>query len=148
MEELHKALKIAFASEFSFYLKAHNYHWNVTGSDFAQFHSFFGDVYQEVWESVDDYAEHIRALDEFPFGGLTEFSRITLLQDASILRLPVTAMLRQLDDDNQTILAALDVAHNEATQVEEYGITNFLEERIDYHQKLGWKLKAFNPAVM
>lgn len=148
MTLLTERLNVVLASVFTFYLKAHNYHWNVTGSDFAQFHSFFGDVYQEVWESVDDYAEHIRALDDFPFGGLAEFSRVTLIQDASILRLPVTAMLRQLEDDNQTILAALDFAHNEAALQDEYGITNFLEDRIDYHQKLGWKLKAFNPAVM
>jgi 5-methylcytosine-specific restriction endonuclease McrA len=45
MEELSKALKIAFASEFSFYLKAHYFHWNVEGADFSQYHKLFGKEY-------------------------------------------------------------------------------------------------------
>ena len=37
MDELIKAMKIAFATEFSFYLKAHFYHWNVEGPDFQEY---------------------------------------------------------------------------------------------------------------
>jgi len=31
MDKLLQAMKIAFASEFAFYLKAHVFHWNVEG---------------------------------------------------------------------------------------------------------------------
>jgi len=41
MDELQKAAKIAFASEFSFYLKAHYFHWNVEGINFQELHSLF-----------------------------------------------------------------------------------------------------------
>ena len=37
MEQLQQIAKIAFASEFSFALKAQNYHWNVEGSDFLYY---------------------------------------------------------------------------------------------------------------
>ena len=45
MEELQKASKVAFASTFSFYLKAQNFHWNVEGINFKQFHDLFGTIY-------------------------------------------------------------------------------------------------------
>ena len=48
MNELLKALKIAFASEFAFYLKAHYFHWNVEGPLFSQLHDLFGNIYEEV----------------------------------------------------------------------------------------------------
>ncbi len=145
---LGNSMQIALATVFTFYLKVHNYHWNVTGPHFATLHNFFGDVYEEVWQSVDDYAEHIRAINQFPAGGLTNFAQISLIQDAGITLLPDYMMIKQLEDDNQSILTALDNAHIEAAMVEELGIQNFLEERIDYHQKLAWKLKAFSPAVL
>ena len=55
MDQLLNALKIAFASEFSFYLKAQNFHWNVTGPDFQEYHALFGDIYSEVYDSIDAF---------------------------------------------------------------------------------------------
>jgi DNA-binding ferritin-like protein len=46
MDDLYNATKIAFASTFSFYLKAQNFHWNVEGSDFLEYHDLFGKIYE------------------------------------------------------------------------------------------------------
>lgn len=43
--QLAEQMKVLLASTFSLYLKAHNYHWNVTGPNFGQYHEFFGDLY-------------------------------------------------------------------------------------------------------
>ena len=40
MDELIEQMKVALASTFAFYLKAHNFHWNVEGPNFPQYHSF------------------------------------------------------------------------------------------------------------
>jgi len=60
MDELRKALKIAFASEYAFFIKAQNFHWNVEGMFFEQFHALFGGIYEEVYENIDPFAENIR----------------------------------------------------------------------------------------
>ena len=60
MSDLSKAAKIAFSSEFAFYLKAHNFHWNIEGPDFLEYHELFGKIYEEVYSSIDDFAEKIR----------------------------------------------------------------------------------------
>ena len=60
MEELAQSLKVAQAESFSFYLKAHKFHWNVEGPDFVQYHEFLADLYTEVWAGVDVIAELIR----------------------------------------------------------------------------------------
>jgi DNA-binding ferritin-like protein len=41
MEQLLNALKIAFASEYAFALKAQNFHWNTEGPDFLEYHMLF-----------------------------------------------------------------------------------------------------------
>ena len=75
MEELQKAAKIAFASEFSFYLKAHQFHWNVEGINFKQLHDLFGGIYEEVYDSIDNFAEKIRSLGTYMPGSYTQIGR-------------------------------------------------------------------------
>ena len=62
MEELQKAAKIAFASQFTFYLKAHFFHWNVEGILFQELNALFEKIYEEVYGSIDDFAEKSNSL--------------------------------------------------------------------------------------
>jgi starvation-inducible DNA-binding protein len=77
MMELVEALKKAQATTFALYLKAHNFHWNVEGPDFAQYHSFLGDFYEEVFGAVDTIAELIRTLDAYAPGSVS-YTHLTL----------------------------------------------------------------------
>ena len=70
MEELINKMKVVLASSFAFYLKAHNFHWNVEGVNFPQYHEFFGNLYEEVHSAIDKIAEEIRALDAYAPGSL------------------------------------------------------------------------------
>ena len=56
-------LKVLLASVNSLSIKAQNFHWNVEGDNFPQYHEFFGNFYEEVYSAVDKIAEYIRTLD-------------------------------------------------------------------------------------
>ena len=78
METLIEMMRKVLADTFAMYLKAHNYHWNVEGSNFPQYHDFFGNLYQELHGAVDPIAEEIRALDAYVPGSLSRFLELTL----------------------------------------------------------------------
>jgi starvation-inducible DNA-binding protein len=141
MEELQKAAKVAFASTFSFYLKAHNFHWNITGPDFLEYHELFGKIYEEVYGSIDNFAEKIRSLDTFVPASLDRFSMLTLIDDETDI-LDQDSMLAELYQDNQKMVKLLKMVYDVAEQVGENGFSNFLAERMDAHRKHGWMLKA------
>ena len=61
-EQLVEGMKIVLADTFALYLKTHQFHWNVEGPDFPQYHEFLENLYTEVYGSVDKIAEEIRAL--------------------------------------------------------------------------------------
>ena len=44
------------------YGKTHGFHWNVTGPMFNSLHGMFDTQYNELWDSLDEIAERIRAL--------------------------------------------------------------------------------------
>ena len=141
LEELIKAMKIAFATEYSFYLKAHFYHWNVEGADFAQYHKLFGKIYKEVYGSIDPFAENIRKLGSYTPGSYTRFSMLSQIDDELTVQ-PAMDMIRELLDDGEKILKVLDMVYDLAEGARQFGISNFLAERIDAHQKHNWMLRA------
>lgn len=141
MEKLLKALKIAFASEFSFYLKAHNFHWNVEGADFKQYHDLFGDIYEEVFESIDVFAEQIRAAGGYVPGSLERFSMLTQIEDETQI-LPGLEMVRELMEDSDKMANLFGMVFQLSEQAQAYGLSDFLAGRQDAHRKHSWMLRA------
>jgi len=142
MDPLVESLKKALASTFAFYLKAHNYHWNVEGHSFSEYHTFLGDLYTEVFGAVDTIAEHIRTLDAYVPGSFVRFQQLSSIEDE--LSVPSgRAMMTKLYADNMRVLADLQAAHSVAETMGKRGIVNFLEDRIDTHEKHSWMLRSF-----
>jgi starvation-inducible DNA-binding protein len=141
MEELSKALKIAFASEFSFYLKAHYFHWNVEGADFSQYHKLFGKVYEEVQEAIDDFAEHIRKIGGYTPGSFERFSMLTRIEDETEIpnHLEMTQILL---DDSDKMANIFKLVFAIAEREGEHGLADFLAGRQDAHRKHSWMLRA------
>lgn len=143
MEQLVDQMKSVLASTFSLYLKAHGYHWNVTGPNFAQYHDFLGDYYTAVHGSIDEIAEHIRALGAFAPASYTRFAELSRVQDE--VNIPdALSMIARLASDNDVVLQELTAAHTLAEKYSQNGLINFIEGRLDWHEKMAWQLKAFN----
>ena len=138
-------IKLTLATAFSLYLKAHNFHWNITGPNFIQYHSFLNDVYDQVHGSVDAYAEHIRALGSFAPGSYTRFAELTKISDE--VSIPnARNMIAKLAADNAVLLGELRITANIAEELKEHGVLNFIEGQIDAHEQLQWLLKSFEEA--
>lgn len=146
MEDLVEEMKICLASTFSFYLKAHNFHWNVEGPSFPQLHSFFESIYTDAWGAVDGLAEHIRTLDAYAPGSLTRFRSLTMIQDE--MNIPAApSMIAKLNEDNEIIIKQLLKTQMVAEKNRKTGLANYLQDRIDIHEKHGWMLRATIKAV-
>jgi starvation-inducible DNA-binding protein len=141
MNELQKALQIAFASEFSFFLKAQNYHWNVTGPLFPQLHDLFGKIYEEVYDSIDPFAEEIRASGAFAPASLERFNMLSKVNDDNEVS-SADSMLRELLDDSNKMVKILKLCFDIAVANGEEGLADFLAGRMDAHKKHSWMLRA------
>jgi len=137
----HLSLKTAFASEFSFYLKAHNFHWNVEGPLFTQLHGLFGTIYEEVYSSIDTFAEHLRALQVYAPASLQRFSLLTAVEDEN--KVPDwTSMLQELLADSEKMSEIFRITFDMAEAHGDHGLSNFLADRQDAHKKHSWMLRS------
>ena len=141
MEELVKKMNELQATTFALYLKAHNFHWNVRGKDFSQLHSFFGDLYEEVFGAVDTTAEEIRALGVPAIGALGAYGKMSRITDEMTVP-SASQMIYILYYDNNTVIDVLNEAHALASAMKMYGLINFIEGRLDTHNKHKWMLNA------
>ena len=141
MDALQQALKIAFASEYAFYLKAHYFHWNVEGADFYQYHKLFGKIYEEVQNSIDDFAENIRKTGAYTPGSFTRFSVLSLIDDETAV-LPAPAMIAELLADSDKMAEMFRVVFQASEELGEHGLSDFLAGRQDAHRKHSWMLKS------
>jgi starvation-inducible DNA-binding protein len=142
MKELIEEMKIGLATTFAFYLKAQYFHWNVEGPNFAQYHDFLGKLYEEISDSVDPFAEQIRALGAYAPGSLSRFNELSKIECANNIPSP-SAMMKELMLDNEIIIDQLNKINKLADENGKKGLTNFIEGRIDIHSKHAWMLKSF-----
>jgi starvation-inducible DNA-binding protein len=140
-EKYHLALKTAFASEFSFYLKAHNFHWNVEGPLFAQLHELFQTIYEEVYGAIDPFAEHLRALELYAPASLQKFSMLSTVSDENAVP-EWSVMLQELLADSEKMANIFRITFTMAEQAGDHGLSNFLADRQDAHKKHSWMLRA------
>jgi len=136
-------LKTLLATEYAFVIKAQNFHWNVEGPDFAQYHQFFGDLYSEVYENtIDQTAEYIRTLDVYTPGSFERFVELSVITGQT--KIPrAMLMIQELADDNTALLQILTQTFKSAVDENNEGIANFIAERLDAHNKHGWMLRSF-----
>jgi starvation-inducible DNA-binding protein len=134
-------LKTILATAYALSIKAQNFHWNVEGPDFPQYHDFFGNFYEEVYGAIDRTAELIRQLDSYTPGSILRYAELSQIQDQT--KIPrAMLMMEELYHDNAIILNMYKQAFHVAEEADEQGIANFIAERIDAHGKHQWMLRS------
>ena len=135
-------LKTYLASTFSYYLKAHYFHWNVEGPDFGELHEFFSNIYEDSYSAVDSIAEYIRTTEEYAPGSLSRFLELTQIPDQT--KVPrARLMLEELLADTQIMIDLSLAVFNSATEANRQDIANFVAERQSQHGKYQWQLKSY-----
>ena len=142
-EELIQKAKECLADTFVMYMKAHSYHWNVTGPDFPQYHDFFGKLYEELHSSIDDLAEQIRALDSFAPASLSRIIELSKIKE-DIKIVNVEMMLNNLLNANEKVIETIKETYELAEKEKAYAYSNFLQDRLTVHAKHGWMLRSIN----
>ena len=141
MDKFTNQLKIAFASQYAFAIKAQNFHWNVEGSDFYQLHNLFEDIYNEVYGAVDAFAENIRKIKAYTPASLYRFSALSAVND-EVEVLDPSAMVAELLRDSEKMQEIMKVLFVLAEERGEHGLSNFLADRQDAFAKHAWFLRA------
>ena len=124
-----------------------NYHWNLVGPEFHDYHLLFDKQYKDLFEDLDEIAERVRAV-----GGIAHGSFKHMLADATIkedLNVPkpkdmIKNILEQYELLIEQIRATIKTLES---KTDDFGSINFLEELITHHEKTAWMLRSLTGKV-
>ena len=139
---LQNQMKKVLANGYVFYYKAHAFHWNIEGGNFPQYHEFLEKIYTTVYEKLDATAEQIRAIGGYAPGSLTGLIRVSSVKESEVMTLVPESMFNELSVDNDLLIADMVTAYKLAEKAEELGLSNYLQDRINDHKKLGWMIAS------
>jgi starvation-inducible DNA-binding protein len=142
MDELKIAIRVLMANTYVLYFKVHSFHWNVEGIHFTQYHDFLGDLYEDIYGSIDPIAEFLRKLDDYAPKSLDEMFKYKTLNEETAQISDIREMLLKLLADNEEVIACLNKVFTLATSANKHGIADFVAGRIDAHDKHSWFLRA------
>lgn len=59
----------------------HILHWNVMGKQFKMIHEYFQEIYENLYDKIDEVAELVRIHRELPKGNLSEALEIATIEE-------------------------------------------------------------------
>jgi len=130
-------LKILLASTQSFAIKSQNFHWNIEGSNFPQYHQFYDTLYQDVNETIDKIAEYIRVLGSYTPGSLQRYGELTIIEDQTKIPRAELMFVETLQDIHKMGELAVHI-FDIATEDRQQGIANYMAELQDLYGKKAW----------
>ena len=129
------ALRNILASSYMLYIAAHSAHWNVEGATFPSWHAFFGELYEDVFDAIDPFAEAIRQHGAYAPSSFAEIL-------AGSMETMGGSLVPRLITLNSQHMAALTQLRGAADTAGDEGLANFCQERLGKHLKYNWQLRA------
>lgn len=140
-QKLAEGLAVVLANTYTLLGKTHGFHWNVTGARFHSLHEMFQDQYEDLTEAVDELAERIRALGHFAPGSLSQFLKLTEIEDEHGVP-DEQGMLAQLVRDNEVVNRSCKRVVEITGDANDTVTEDLMNKRMGYHEKAAWMLRA------
>lgn len=131
------------ANESVLLMQTLNYHWNLVGPQFHDYHLLFDKQYQQLFADLDKIAERVRAVQGIALGSFKQMlASATLPEDSGKTPNPkqmIANLLKAYETLIEQIRSAIVALDKKTT---DFGTINFLEELITQHEKTAWMLRS------
>jgi starvation-inducible DNA-binding protein len=131
------------ANESVLLMQTLNYHWNLVGPEFHDYHLLFDKQYNQLFADMDKIAERVRAVQGQALGSFKNIlATASMKEDSGKAPKPkqmIVNLLKQYEALIEQIRAAIVTLDKKTT---DFGTINFLEELITQHEKTAWMLRS------
>lgn len=133
-------LKALQADALAFYIKVHNYHWNVKGMQFYPVHQMTQGIYEKFAEVYDDCAERALQLGVKPFLTIGDIAKNTKIKEESGDEFDAKYVLESIRADYAHFLSEFKELSRVADGVGDKATAAFADEKVAELEKDIWML--------
>jgi starvation-inducible DNA-binding protein len=136
-------LSKCLATTFAFGLKAQNFHWNVEGSNFYEYHLLFDKIQEGTYKTLDCLAEATRTLSVYVPANFEDLKTLSVIQDTRTV--PANKeMLAILLADCRLLMNTFIAANTVSTAAGNHAICNLLGHHLQKFKKYEYLLISAN----
>lgn len=115
------------------------YHWLLFGPRFHDLHDMFGDFADSVYATVDELAERVRMLDDFPPTSLQEAASASVVK-ASTATSP-NDMVKEALKNVESVVECMKEGAKVAQEQDDPGTVDMFSKFVQIYEKQRWFLK-------
>lgn len=124
------------------YIKTHNLHWNVTGTQFKAVHEYLETLYDSYADVLDETAELLRMHDEMPAASLREYLDLSEIKELSSEEIKVKDTLKIVLDDMKTMKRKAEEVRTLAAEDDVYDVVASMEDQLGNYSKNIWFISS------
>ena len=124
------------------YVKLHNLHWNVIGTQFKAVHEYLEENYNFFADVLDEVAEYIKMENEYPLASIKDYVEYASIKELESKDYSIIETLNILLEDVISLKNAAVLLRVTADKLDKFALTNMLEEHIKHYDKTIWFIKS------
>ncbi len=142
-EKLISGLNKILADVQVFYVKLHNYHWNIKGKKFFEIHKATEGYYEYFAEQYDEVAERILQLDGKPYVSMKQYLNNAEIKEEEKTDFGPDEVVDSIESDFKVLLKGFKGVSELAGELNDAATANLADDNIAWLEKTLWMFKAY-----
>ncbi|MGM9987165.1 MAG: Dps family protein [Bacillaceae bacterium] len=142
-KKLTKLLNTYLANLHVVYIKINNFHWNVVGVDFVDFHKLLEKLYKKVGKEIDYVAERIKQVGHYPLASMSDMLKHATLKEAPSTDYNTATIAYALAEDFAETAKYLRMVSTQIRDSTDENTINHLGVALEFLEKYVWFFTAY-----
>ena len=142
MKDFIKMTNAYLANVGVFYIKLHNLHWNVFGTQFKAVHEYLEQNYDYFAAVLDEVAEYIKMENEYPLASLKDYLEIANIVELESKDYSIYETLKIVLEDITLLKNQALELRVFADKIDKFALVNMLEEHLKQYDKTTWFINS------
>lgn len=125
-----------------FYQNVRGFHWNIRGDKFFELHLKFEELYNNLFEKIDEVAERVLTLGYVPEHRYSSYSKASKIRESHSVKDGYKAV-EEILDSFRTLLIKQRQLLNVSATIDDEGTNALMSDYIREQEKLVWMYSAF-----
>ncbi|MBU5313704.1 DNA starvation/stationary phase protection protein [Tissierella carlieri] len=123
-------------------VKFHNIHWNVVGTQFMQVHNFTEEIYDKLFENLDEVAELLKMKNETPLSTMAEYLEKSNIEEIKAKDFSIKESLEIVKKDMELMKELATDIRNIADEEGDFETVAIFEDYVAYYSKNIWFINS------
>jgi len=124
------------------FVKLHNVHWNVVGSQFLRIHTFTEELYDQIFEDYDEVAELLKTKGVMPLSTMKEYLGRATIEETAAKDFTSQQSLALVKADLAAMRALATEIRNGADEAGDFETVAMFEDFVSFYSKNIWFVEA------